>query len=128
MRGSPATLRRIGRLGRFHLRDSYLEVRESELSFIGAELLGPLPVQRLLEFPDQMLEPLVLLGEGRDLGLEGGTARASNIARASGGSWFGSRSSGPGSMGGFYRKSRPLELSPCPLSHSAAAGLRTRGP
>ena len=65
-----------GGLGRLDLCHGGLQVLEGQLSRVRAKPLRLPAMQRLPEFPQQMLEPSVLLGKCCKLLLEGTTGRA----------------------------------------------------
>jgi hypothetical protein len=49
---------------------------KSELALVLAQFLGPPAVEHLPELGDQMLKPAIVLGQGRDVGLERQPPRA----------------------------------------------------
>ncbi len=57
--------------GGFGLGDSGLQVFESQLTLIGIQLLGPLAIERMAQFRDQVILTLGMCLKPRDLGLHG---------------------------------------------------------
>ncbi len=66
----------VGGLGRLDLRHGGLQVLKGQLSLVRAKPLRLSAMQCLPEFPQQMLEPSILLGKCCKLLLEGATGRA----------------------------------------------------